>query len=78
MHPAGRVCLQLPQNIGQCTIWPKFRKQVNVIPGTIQFQGNAAQLSDRSAEVIMKAYLMLRRDEGTSILRRDDVIKELV
>ena len=71
MHPASRVCLQLSQNIGQCAIWPKFRKQVNVILGTIEFQGNAAYLANRSAKVIMKAYLIFRRDEVTSIFRRE-------
>jgi hypothetical protein len=53
MHPSGRVGLQISQNVRQGTIWPKLGQQMNVIFGAIQFQGNAAELANRAAEVII-------------------------
>lgn len=49
-----------------------------MIFGAIQFKGNAAQLADRSAQVIIKTHFIVGRNEWPAILRGEDyVIKEI-
>src|SRR5258708_14126341 len=78
MHPSSCVCFQVPQHIGKSKIRPKLRQQVNMIFRTIEFQRNASDGANGSADVIIKPHLIARRNKWATILcGKDDVIKKV-
>src|SRR5688572_26881295 len=78
VHPAGRICLEVAENIRYRLIGPEFYEYVNMIFNAIYRQQNAAEAANDPADVFVKPVLSVGRDHRGSVLcREDNVINEV-
>ena len=76
--PAGRVRLQLPDELRNRLVLPKFCQDVNVVGRPIDDHRDSIFIANRAAEVLMRPRAYFRRQPGLAPLcRKDDVIEQI-
>jgi len=76
--PAGGICLQIADKLGDGLVLPQFCQEVNVVRSSVDDHRDSSLAPNRAAKIFMNSGTDLRRQPWfTPLCREDDVIEQI-